>query len=210
MQRKQLLKNLPSLMQNKFFSLKFVGTDHHLCLVRKSNIAYTFTNFGTPVLNSQSLEKEFRDYKGKYRLLSFFQTSPLPSDTAAERIKYRRRVKTGLFEALHKNLPNVKIGDMKKVSGIYIFRFITCPATAEDFCVLRSDLEKAVSKVLTDKKYRNELSAITKKQNQIFRNGRNFWPEVAIENTLGASKVPGFVPKLPFVTEWWEVRRERY
>lgn len=200
MQRKQLLRNIPVLMQNKFFVLKFVDALHHLSLVRKSNIAYTFSNFGTPVLNDKTLEAAFKKYKGKYRQLNFFQSLPLATDTATERILYRKRVKRGLFQALHKNLPHAAAGDIRKVSGIFLFRFVTCPATHEDYLVLERDLDLAVNKILTHKAYVTNLANITDQQNKAFKNGKFLKQDVTVENTLGAENVPGYFPKLPFYT----------
>lgn len=200
LQRKLLLRNLPLLVQNKFFSVKFVDSLHHLSLVRKSNIAYTFSNYGTPVLNDNSLDTAFKEYKGLYRTLDFFKSQPHGTDTACARIQYRKRVKRSLFLALHKVIPDSNSADIHSVSGIFLFRFATCPSTSEDFALVDRDLITAISTILQNKQFKTKLQQTTRQQNKEFNNGKALIKQVTLENTLGARQVPGYYPKLPFIT----------
>lgn len=201
LQRKQLLGNLPILIQNKFFSLKFVDSLHHLSLVRKSKIAYTFSNYGTPVLNDKSLAIAFKDYKGPYRNLDFFKTQPHGTDTACARIQYRKLVKRSLFRALHRAIPDSNAADIHCVSGIFLFRFTACPSTSEEFALVDRALDAGVATILRNKQFKSKLQLITKQQNKDFKNGRALIKQVTIENTLGAKRVPGYFPKLPFILD---------
>lgn len=201
LQKKLLFRGIPVLVQNKFFSVKFVDSTHHLSLVRKSNIAYTFSNYGTPVLNDNSLAIAFKEYKGTYKNLEFFKSQPHGTDTACARIQYRKRVKRSLFEALHHEIPNSSDTEIRSVSGIFLFRFSTCPSTAEDFALVDKDLKAGIATILRNKQYKAKLQLVTKQQNKEFKNGKALVKQVTMENTLGAKRVPGYYPKLPFILE---------
>lgn len=198
LRKKLLLRNLPLLAQTKFFTLKFVDTLHHLSLVRKSNIAYTFSNHGAPILNDVKLEQAFKKYNGKYRKLEFFKTLPEATETAAQRIKYRKRVKRSLFSALHQVVEEGNAAQIKAVSGIFLFKFQTCPATLEDFVSIDKSLVAAVDKILHNSSFQDSLLQVTKQQNKEFSDGKQLLSQASMENSLGAANVPGYYPKLPF------------
>lgn len=194
--RKQMYKNMPHLLRNQFFSLKFFPSSHHLSLARKSNVAYTFSNRGGNVLNDADLQSAFSKYKGEYRKMPFFLTLPTPRDSAVHRGKYRKAVKTCLFESLHRI---VLAKEVKMVGGIFFFRFHNSPATAEDYERIRNDLDLAVATLVRDTAFQKLLRKIVQKQNQDFNNGERLLKEVRPENTLGAKRVPGYYPKLPYL-----------
>lgn len=194
--RKGILRKLPVLVQNDHFMLKFFPQQHHVSRYRKSNIAYTFTNYGGPVLNDENLKKDFAKYRGKYRSLEFFRSQPMPMGTAASRIIFRKRIKRELFATLHRLVPST---DVAKVSGIFFFRFRNVPTTTEEWDVVKRNLTKAVEKVLADKRYRAELNDITVSQNNA-SDTRVLDHELKRENTIGAKRIAGYFPKLPYLT----------
>lgn len=190
-----MFKKSPAVVRSKFFVLKFFPALHHLSLVRKSNIAYTFSNRGGSVLNDTALLAAFSKYKGKYRDILFFKTQPSPRDTAVGRTKFRKAVKRSLFSSLHKLAAN----DVALVLGIFFFKFDAMPATKEDYVNLQSDMDKAVAKITSDKTYISALNQSVKQQNRDFDNGKGLIKEARFETLLGASRVPGYYPKLPFI-----------
>ncbi|RKP30421.1 hypothetical protein METBISCDRAFT_9282, partial [Metschnikowia bicuspidata] len=193
--RKIGLKSCPTLLQTRFFALKYLPLNYDLCAARKSNIAYTFTNFQVSVLNSQSLAKQFSSYKGKYRHLPFFLTQPSPMGTAVTRSNYRKLVKRLLHDAL---LQTVSDNDVAKVSGVFVFRFQAVPTTEEEIQLVKNDLIRAVQKVYSDTAYQKSLQSFVHSQNskaQLDGVRKN----VQRENTIDAHKVPGYVPKLPYL-----------
>lgn len=197
--RKRMWRTLPTVIQNKFFTLKFFPALHHVCMARKSNIAYTFTNFSGPVLNDPDLLALFSKYSGKYKNLNFFKSQPTPFGTAALRIRNRKFIKRTLFAALHSVLPQPLALDISAVSGIWFFRFAACAATSEDILLVERDLEKAVSKVLRNKAFAKQVADVTNQHNLNQQGVKQLLRDVKLENTLGASRVPGYYPKLPFI-----------
>lgn len=187
---------LPVLAQCAFFTLRFIPASHPICGARKSNVAYTFTNYGSPVLNSTALQKAFKAYKGKYRSLEFFSSVPAPMDTAAARIKNRKHIKRTLHLVLHEVVPDTPAG-VQLVSGIFHFKYSCLAATEDDKRVLRDNLRQAVAR-LKDTSFRRSLESVCEAQSrdslwaQLFR-------DVKPENTVGARQVPGYFPKLPFL-----------
>lgn len=198
MQKKQILKKLPPLVNNKYFLLKFLPHQHYLALARKSNIAYTFTNRGGYKLNNLLLDKALANYNGKYKTLSFFQENLFPLNTAVNRAKYRKFVKRLLFEAV---IDNADIKTVSLVSGIFSFRFMTVPISEEDRHSVKNALDGAVKTVLHNKKFRDKLFQVVNLQNSNTKNIDQLLAEVSKYNTIGAKNVPGYYPKLPFLRE---------
>ncbi|CUM48709.1 unnamed protein product [Debaryomyces tyrocola] len=197
-QRKQILRKLPTLMSSKFFTLKFFPDLHHISLARKSNIAYTFTNRGGFNLNDPVLAKSLTEYKGKYKKLAFFQEKLCPLDTAVGRAKYRKFIKRSLFESLHKYVKSAE--DLDQVRGVFFFRFTIVPATESDRQQVMTDLDLALNVLLkSNLNYKLQLLSVVKEQNKAFRNGQVLVKEVKMYNTIGARNVPGYYSKLPYI-----------
>ncbi|ABN67692.2 predicted protein, partial [Scheffersomyces stipitis CBS 6054] len=162
--KNKVQKPMPVLMSNEFFSLIFFPSDHFVSSYRKSNISYTFTNYGPSKLNSQVLEKAINSYKGKYRSTTFFQENLQPFTTAVGRSNNRKLMKRCLFNAL---CDQVKTQDqLVSVSGIFRFRFLSVPVTDKDKSKVQRDISNSVNRILEDRMYRSLLSSGTKKSNQ--------------------------------------------
>lgn len=190
-------KNVPKLIQTRFFLLKFLPLSHYLCQARKSNIAYTFTNFPVNVLNSPELSANFKKYNGSYRNLDFFSTQPSPMGTAVARTKYRKFVKRELHKSLWKIVKNEE-PDIARVSGVYCFKFYAVPTTEEELKSVSLDLRIAVKKVCIDKSYNQSLLKYLQLQENL-GNNRNLLQSIQKENNIDAANVPGYVPKLPYL-----------
>lgn len=188
---------MSTVVQNSFFTLKFFPALHHLSLVRKSNVAYTFTNYGGPVLNDSQLLAEFAKYSGKYRNLNFFKSLPVAFGTASQRIKNRKLIKRSLFEALHNQVPSTPDA-VRKISGIWFFKFNAAVATEKDIHTVKKSLALAVRKIYSNASFANEVARITEQQNQDKRAIKQLLREIRPENTLGAARVIGYYPKLPY------------
>lgn len=199
LRKKQLLRRLPTLALNKFFTLRFADTLHHISIVRKSNIAYTFRNKFAPVLNDLGLEKEFKTYNGRYRNLVFFLSLPTATATAVARTRFRKCLRRILLQVLHEAIPDQDPAKIERVSGIFLFSFLTVIVTPEDVQVVEKLLRTAVATLLKDRKFRNSLAKVTMEQNKEFKNGSALMQEANLENSLGARELPGWYPKLPFI-----------
>lgn len=195
--RKTNLKTFPKLERNRYFSLKFVPLNHYLASARKSNIAYTFTNSQVELLNSPQLAALFKNYKGPYRSLPYFQTQPAPMATAFARTRFRKLVKRALHEALHKVVPNNERG-VAKVSGVYMFKFLAVPTTVAEIQSVRDHIMKAVKKVYGDENYGKSLQVFVAAQTKS-GDKKSLLNSVLRENTIDAHEVPGYIPKLPFL-----------
>lgn len=197
-ERKQMFKKMPTLKTNQFFVLKFFPYYHHLSLVRKSNIAYTFSNNGGSPLNDYALYDAFKKYRGKYAKMSYFRTTPNPKDKAVARAKFRKLVKRSLFEALHEVVPEQQ-KDVKLVSGIWFFKFDLSPRTEEDYKQVKLDLLSAVKTVYKDRRFQKLTSDMLARHNKEQNYGESLVSDASHENNPGAAKVPGYFPKLPFL-----------
>lgn len=195
--RRTSLKTFPKLMQNRFFSLRYIPLNHFLASARKSNIAYTFTNSQVDILNSPQLASQFKTYKGSYKSLPYFQTLPAPMSTAFARTKYRKLVKKALHEALHTVVPNNEKG-VARVSGVYMFKFSAVPTTKEEIQSIRDNLVKAITKVYGDETFRQSLQLSV---GSLMKSGdkKTLLKSILRENTIDAHEVPGYIPKLPFL-----------
>lgn len=190
-------KSAPRVIQNRFFLLKFLPKSHYLSLARKSNVAYTFSNFRISILNSSDLEACFSKYKGSYRNLDYFKTQPHPMGSAVARTKYRKFVKRELHKHLWDVVPNLE-SEIVKVSGIFCFRFTAVPTTEEELQLVSNDIRKAVNKVYCDNIYHQNLQRYVRLQDD--RGGSSSLTQnVQKENNIDANQVPGFYPKLPFL-----------
>lgn len=190
-------KSAPRVVQNRFFSLKFLPTTHYLSQARKSNVAYTFSNFRMSILNSPELGTCFSKYRGAFKNLDYFKTQPYPMGTAVARTKYRKFVKKELHKHLWGIVPNIE-SEIVKVSGIFCFRFSAVPTTREELQLVSNDIRKAVNKVYCDNIYFLSLQNFVSRQDN--RSGlRSLMQNVQKENCIDANKVPGFYPKLPFL-----------
>lgn len=147
----------PTAWRCRFFSLRFFPESHNVCAARKSRVAYTFTNFGGVVLNDAALLTLFKQYSGKYRSHSFFQTQPIPRSKASDRIKYRKLLKRFLFEAVEK----------KNMGGVFAFRLDVSPATRQDYAELREEVHKAVLNVAS-RPFQQRLELSVAEQNRLF------------------------------------------
>lgn len=198
--RKQMLKKMPTLWSNKFFTLKFFPELHHISLARKSNIAYTFTNRGGFNLNDPVLEKALGGYKGKYKKYTFFQENLCPLDTAVGRAKYRKFIKRSLFSSLHKYIKEES--ELELVKGVFFFRFSIAPATDADKLQVMTDLDLAIKMLLNPGlDFKLKVLRTVKDQNKAFRNGEVLVREISFYNTIGAKNVPGYYPKLPYLKD---------
>ncbi|GEQ70907.1 hypothetical protein JCM33374_g4587 [Metschnikowia sp. JCM 33374] len=197
--RKQVFGKIPKLSASKYFSVTFIPANHVIGSLRKSNIAYTFTNYGGHNLNDQTLQKCFTEYRGKYKSLGFFKTIHSPMGTAVSRCKLRRLVKEALFKALHEVIPNTPT-EVAKVAGIFHFKFQRYPAGREKQA-LRADINNAVVRLYTNTTLSSTLASVSKQSNRDYRNVRMLVRDIRPENAIGADSTPGYYPKLPFLGE---------
>lgn len=195
MNRRNMFRNFPTVTQNKFFTLKFFPKNHHLCTIRKSNVAFTFSNSGSAVLNDSKLLQMFSAYKGKYAKIDFFKSLPIPCGTAASRDKNRKMVKRTLHKALHEVIGSAPVS---KVSGIFYFKFHDYAVTEEQKTLLRAQMTAAVAKVCHDVRLEQMIMKAVQVQNQIGSHD-SLLEGVRLENTLGAQSEPGYFPKLPYL-----------
>lgn len=197
-ERGQLYRNLPSLLLNKFLILKFIPVSHHFSGLRKSNIAYTFTNYSSNVLNDEKLLQFFKQYKGPLSTLDFFKSVPMPMGTAVSRIHYRKFVKRSLFQALHELVPNNETA-VQKVSGIFFFKFKNVATTVNEKDSLAADLRRAISLLVSDESFTAQLDRVVSKQNASAPGLLSIANEIKLENFMGSKLVPGYFPKLPYL-----------
>lgn len=192
MNRKQMAKELPKLASNRFFNLIFFPESHHIALVRKSTIAYMFSNKGGTLFNDGEYARLFTTYNGKYKKDSYFSTRKFPMDSAIERQRFRRLVKSDLYEAILRHTENE---DINIVAGVFCFRFGLVPVTQEDHLQIKLAIRKAVLS-LFDRKLQEQLKSISRKHQhmaaQLLRN-------ITVHNTMGEENVPGYYPKYPFL-----------
>lgn len=195
--RKAVFGKIPVLFKSKFFVLTFIPHMHVISTLRKSNVAYTFTNYGCAMLNDQNLHDNFKKYRGKYQALLFFQEIHSPMGSAVARSKFRKYVKRALYMALHKAVPNTP-ESVDKISGIFHFKFLTYP-TYDARAELKTDMRLAITKLYTDDKFQRSLASISRQQNSTFPNIWKLVRDVKTENIVGADTTPGYCPKLPFL-----------
>lgn len=194
--RRPIFGKIPTLFSSRYFTVTFIPHSHIFSSLRKSNVAYTFTNYGCPNLNDNNLQKSLVAYRGKYRSLEYFKSIHSPMGTAVSRGNFRKLVKRALYRALHEIVPN-KPTEVEKVAGIFHFRFSRYPVPAERN-VMRNDVLNAVKKLYTNQSHQRLLEAITQKQNREYPNIRSLARDVRVENILGATTTPGYFPKLPY------------
>lgn len=144
----------PILFQNNFFSITFFPVEHHLSLVRKSNVALMFTLKGGVKLNDSIMEAALRHYKGKYRTHPFLHQAQLPMDSACRRSKYRKYIRKFMVDALHNLKTHKRVGD---VAGVYYFRFKVFPTSGSDLRLIKHDIHSAFVKVLEDDAFNKRL-----------------------------------------------------
>lgn len=200
LRQKSLSKKLPIVVKNKFFVLKFFPSYHHISKARKSNVAYTFNNFGGHNLNDRQLWQSFKNYKGPYQKLQYFQTTPHPKNTAFERGRFRKLIRNSLFSAIRKLCTDNPL-DTSLVSGIWNFRFEQSPYTTEDKTFIEKDMEKAVKLVTSSASLQSELRKALQLQNSDFNNGSSFLHTLSLENFTDAKNTLGYYPKLPYIKD---------
>lgn len=149
------------------------------------------------MLNEPDLLARFAKYKGKYRNLNFFKSLPQAFGTAALRIKNRKLIKRCLFYELQLHVPPA-LEAVHKVSGIWFFKFNAAVATDKDVQTVKASLLRAVNKLLSDASFAAQVAQVTEAQNKDRRMAKLLLRDVKAENTLGATRVPGYYPKLPF------------
>ena len=143
MRRKEYQKGAQDLVKDQFVLLTFYPATHPIGALRKSNVAYMFNNYGTSMFNNPGIAKDFKNYKGRLsKSDKFFRTNHDPLRTAVMRTRFRKLVKTLLFEALIDKDPFV-------VRGVYMFRFKRYPSSLNDKETLRKHISEAVTKVKT-------------------------------------------------------------
>ncbi|KAK6456739.1 uncharacterized protein RJT20DRAFT_34117 [Scheffersomyces xylosifermentans] len=196
--RNRISKPMPTLLSNEFFTLMFFPSNHYVSSYRKSNISYTFTNFGTHKLNSVGLEKALNSYKGKFRSSTYFQQNLQPFSTAVGRSSYRKFVKQCLFQSLQKSVTSKQM--VHKVAGIYRFKFSKVPVTEEERLQVHKDLDNAINKVLNDNLYNSLLVNGTQKSNQAKQEIAGIKTGISKESST-SWKVPDFFPRLPFMKQ---------
>lgn len=197
--RRPVFGKIPTLFTSKYFTLTFIPQIHVISSLRKSNVAYTFTNYGGPNFNSAELQKGLVAYRGEYRSLEFFKSVHSPMGTAVSRSNFRKLVKRALYKALHQVVPN-EATEVEKIAGIFHFRFNRYPVPSERNA-MREDVLDAVTKLYTNQAYQRSLLNIIKKQNQQYPNVRMLARDIRPENMLGAKSMPGYFPKLPYFHE---------
>ncbi|EDK38998.2 hypothetical protein PGUG_03096 [Meyerozyma guilliermondii ATCC 6260] len=192
MNRRQMAKQLPKLASNRFFNLIFFPESHHIASVRKSTIAYMFSNKGGTLFNDGDYARLFTTYKGTYKKDNYFSEKMLPMDSAIERQRFRRLVKNELYEAILKYTKNE---DINIVAGVFCFRFGLVPVTEDDHLRVKLAIRKAVSS-LFDRKLQEQLKVISKKHQNM---AAQLLPNITVHNTMGEENVPGYYPKYPFL-----------
>lgn len=184
---RKLFRQMPTLVGNKFFSLKFFPSTHHLSYVRKSNIAYAFSHTGGLEFNNARLASHFKLYRGPFQSHPFFRVKALPLRSACQRTKYRKRIRTAMVEAFAALKP-----DVNKVAGVYFFRLAQPPATNEDLAFVKERVLQAVKEIQDD-----EFQA---KVNLIAKSHLTHWPvlEKTVRSQMGFA-VQGAHAKYPFL-----------
>ncbi|OBA21396.1 hypothetical protein METBIDRAFT_78369 [Metschnikowia bicuspidata var. bicuspidata NRRL YB-4993] len=195
--QRRVIGKLPTLLSCNHFTLTFIPHNHTISSLRKSNVAYTFTNYGSPNLNDLNLLKRLTEYRGKYRFLEYFKSVHNPMGTAVSRSRFRKLIKRELHHALHQIIPNTQ-SEVEKVSGIFHFRFHMYPVPREADA-LREEVTNAVRRLYTNEGFRRSLALITQQQVQAFPNVYMLVRDIKVENAIGAQSAPGYFPKLPFL-----------
>ena len=195
----RLTKDIPRVVSNLFFSLKFFPVEHHFSLFRKSNIAYTFTNKAGHKLNSKALEAVLNTYLGKYKSLNFFRENLQPLHTAFGRTRFRKLIKSSLHESLHKLVKLEQ--DVSRVSGIFRFSFSLVPTTSNDRATIQNDLDKAVKTILSNQTFRKKLLLAVHSSNSNKQDIAYLRKGVTKFNSIGERNVPGYYPKFPFIDD---------
>ncbi|CUM63987.1 uncharacterized protein PRCAT00001575001 [Priceomyces carsonii] len=196
-QRGKLIKKLPRLAGNRFFSLHFFPEQHYISLARKSNIAYTFTNRGGFKLNNSTLQSNLERYRGQYQNLTYFQEDLFPLSIATCRSKYRKLIKRALFNSVKRCIKDHSQYNL--VSGVFYFRLSVVPVTEDDKREIQEETNKSLYRLLNDNELRKTTLSISREHNKEFRKGQFLLKDVRRYNTLGAENVPGYYPKLPFL-----------
>ncbi|KAK6462339.1 hypothetical protein DFJ63DRAFT_335669 [Scheffersomyces coipomensis] len=192
------MNQIPLLIDNDFFNLKFIPKQHFIAQYRKSNIAYTFQNHGGYKLNDPELEKSVNSYKGRYKANTFFMEKLTPFSTAFGRIRYRKLLKRLLFNAV-KEVEDKNDPKALDLAGIYKFSFKRVPNTSEEIDRCQGDLLSSVDKILHHKQLQTKL--IESYRDAKFKNGdlNNLRSKATLYNTVRPQRVPGFLPKYPFL-----------
>ncbi|CAH2354442.1 hypothetical protein CLIB1423_16S02762 [[Candida] railenensis] len=192
--RKKNTKTVPTLVSGKYFQLKFYPDDHLLCIARKSNIAYTFTNSsGGFVFNNAQLSEQFKSYNGKYKRHLFFNKVLSPLNSAVKRVLFRRIVKRGLFNSLHKYVqPENVESEISKVRGVYQFRLFVIPKNEQEKQEVQSAIDNAIEKILSGK-LKLETPQVSPREKEEFRKSLRLY------KSPGEKNVRGYSPKFPFL-----------
>lgn len=198
-------KLIPTVTNNKYFSLKYYPSNHYISMFRKSTIAYTFTNKGGYKLNDQTLEAALQDYKGKYRNDTFFKENLQPLETSFGRIQYRRFIKKCLFDSIWKtvsyeqelpgrtNIESISPTDIKKLSGVFRFTFLHVPKTTKEKEDVLSSMQFSLKRILNDSKYQKELQRGTEKSNLLKKEIKSLMHFVNNNETKANSKAYPFM-----------------
>lgn len=186
----ELSKAYPILGENRYFALRFYPAYNVVSQVRKSTVAYMFTNKGGTMFNDENYAKKMKAYKGKYRKENYFEEKHLPLGGACTRQKYRRFLKAELHHALHKYYKNNEIGIW---AGIYYFRLKIVPRSEQHEAEVRELIETAIQLLREDKTV-SPLRSAAKRWTSMKRSVL----EPAQKVPLGAQNVPGYYPELPF------------
>lgn len=196
----QSLKKMPVLFNCIFFRLVFIPDLHFLCLSRKSTVAYAFTNRGGYVLNDVNLENAWTKYNGEYKKASFFQVKLSPLDTAVGRSKFRKLLRRTLFQELKSQVKTNS--DFKKCKGIFFFQLLVVPKDENDKKQIRKNLSKAVKVLLSSKEFMENAQQVCVAQNKNKTTIKNLLKGIKKYNTYGATNVPGYYEKLPFIKNY--------
>lgn len=192
--RKKNSKSVPTLASSKYIQLKFYPDDHLLCIARKSNVAYTFTNSsGGFVFNNPQLSEQFKSYNGKYKRHLFFNKNLSPLNSAVKRVLFRRIVKRGLFNSLHKHIkPENVESEILKVRGVYQFRLFVIPKNEQERQEVQRSIDNAIEKILSGK-LKFETPLVTPREREEFRKSLRLY------KSPGEKNVRGYTPKFPFL-----------
>ena len=159
LQRRYRLKNFHPIMRNTFLSVQLFPRDHILSNFRKSNISLVFNMHQLPMLNDRHLESGFKS-RPKYKDLQFFDSKPLPMQSACGRTKSKKQFKE-LFVKSLQNFSNHRNND--RLFGIFVFHVLKVPVNQEQNEVILRDLENMCLDLLDKDNKWNDLKNLYNK-----------------------------------------------
>lgn len=159
LQRQYKLKAFPPIMRNRFLSVQLFPRNHILSNFRKSNVSLVFNMHQIPMLNDKSLEIGFKSRR-KYKDLQFFNSKPLPMQSACGRSKSKKQLRELFAQSLQKFTNHQK---RDRLFGIFVFHVAKVPVNKEQEGVVLKDLEDMCFALLEKEQVWNDLKRVFNK-----------------------------------------------